>query len=216
MRVTQRHVIILKTLLHLIQAYFLVQLVTLTLGGGFGADPVEGLTKYTGIAALNSLVVSLVIGPATRFYRMGLMIRLRRPAGIYSFVWASLHLAVYAFLDLGLNVSLLISEIVERPYLTVGFVVWLVLLALTVTSTQAIQRKLGRRWQTLHNWVYLAAALAPIHFYWSSKSELIEPGIYLVISAALLLLRRRNVKMWIQSVLSPLQRLIYHTRAKAE
>ncbi|RXJ74491.1 protein-methionine-sulfoxide reductase heme-binding subunit MsrQ [Veronia nyctiphanis] len=216
MRITQGHTVIIRTFLHIIQLGFLAQLVALTLMGGFGADPIEGLTKFTGIAALNSLVFSLLISPMSRYFKLGLLIKVRRPAGIYSFVWATLHVCVYAFLDLALNVSLLISEIIERPFLTVGFVAWLILLALTVTSTKGMQRRLGRKWQSLHNWVYAAMLLVPVHFYWSSKSELIEPSIYIIVALVLLTLRRRNIKNWSKSLLSPLQKLIYNARVKPQ
>ena len=83
---------------------------------------------------------------------------------------ATLHLTSYTLLELGINnLALLGSEIITRPYLTLGMISWAILLALAVTSTQAMQRKLGRRWQLLHNFVYLVAILAPIHYLWSVK-----------------------------------------------
>ncbi|NCB90768.1 MAG: sulfoxide reductase heme-binding subunit YedZ, partial [Gammaproteobacteria bacterium] len=94
------------------------------------------------------------------------------------------------------NLSLLGQEIVTRPYLLLGFACWLILLALTVTSTQAMQRKLGRRWQLLHNFVYLVAILAPIHFLWSVKIISPQPVIYAAIAIVLLACRYKKFRQW--------------------
>ncbi|EOV48840.1 sulfoxide reductase heme-binding subunit yedZ, partial [Escherichia sp. KTE52] len=88
--------------------------------------------------------------------------RTRRLLGLWCFAWATLHLTSYALLELGVNnLTLLGQELITRPYLTLGIISWLILLALTFTSTQAMQRNLGKRWQQLHNFVYLVAILAP-------------------------------------------------------
>ncbi|MDK7920336.1 protein-methionine-sulfoxide reductase heme-binding subunit MsrQ, partial [Aerococcus urinae] len=113
------------------------------------------------------------------YAKQPLLIRTRRLLGLWCFAWATLHLTSYALLELGINnLALLGSELVTRPYLTLGIVSWLVLLALTLTSTQYAQRKLGRRWQLLHNFVYLVAILAPIHYLWSVKILSPQPVIY--------------------------------------
>lgn len=85
--------------------------------------------------------------------------------GLWCFAWGTLHLISYSTLELGLsNLGLLGSELVNRPYLTLGILTWLILLALAATSTLWAMRKLGAKWQMLHNFVYLAAILAPIHY----------------------------------------------------
>lgn len=111
------------------------------------------------------LLATLLVSPLARYAKQPLLIRTRRLLGLWCFVWATLHLTSYALLELGIhNLALLGSELISRPYLTLGIISWLVLLALTLTSTQFAQRKLGKRWQTLHNVVYLVAILAPIHY----------------------------------------------------
>jgi sulfoxide reductase heme-binding subunit YedZ len=114
------------------------------------------------------------------------LIRVRRLLGLWCFAWATLHLTSYTLLELGINnLALLGSEIINRPYLTLGMVSWAILLALAATSTQAMQRKLGRRWQLLHNFVYLVAILAPIHYLWSVKILSPQPIIYALLAVAL-------------------------------
>lgn len=200
MKLTARHITALKVLIHFISLAFVAVLTLRTLSGGFGADPVEGLSHYTGKAALNTLFLTLLISPVARKFRQGALVKVRRLLGLYSFFWAVLHLVVYLALDLGFNGSLLLSEITTRPYLTLGAVCWLILFALAVTSTQGMQRRLGTRWQKIHNWVYLATLLAPIHYYWSVKSGLIEPGLYIATALILLSFRQKTLRRWLPAL----------------
>ncbi|USH05533.1 protein-methionine-sulfoxide reductase heme-binding subunit MsrQ [Grimontia kaedaensis] len=194
MRLTPTHITLIKTIVHLVSLGFAVNLVNLALSGRFGADPVDGITHYTGIAALNTLVVTMLVSPIARFTKNGLLVRCRRVVGLYAFFWATLHMLTYFALDLTFNFSLLGTEILSRPYLTFGAIGWLILFALTITSTAKIQRRMGAKWQKLHNLVYLALILAPVHFYWSSKSELIEPTIYILLALTLLAIRWKTLK----------------------
>ncbi|CZF81985.1 Sulfoxide reductase heme-binding subunit YedZ [Grimontia celer] len=194
MRLTPTHITLIKTIVHLVSLGFAVNLVNLVLSGRFGADPVDGITHYTGVAALNTLVVTMLISPIARFTKNGLLVRCRRVVGLYAFFWATLHMLTYFALDLTFNFSLLGTEILSRPYLTFGALGWLILFALTITSTAKIQRRMGAKWQKLHNLVYLALILAPVHFYWSSKSELIEPTIYILLALTLLAIRWKTLK----------------------
>ena len=110
------------------------------------------------------------------------------------FAWATLHLTSYALLELGINnLSLLGRELITRPYLTLGIVSWVILFALTLTSTQAAQRKLGKNWQYLHNFVYLVAILAPIHYLWSVKVLSPLPIIYALCFLVLLAFRYKKL-----------------------
>ncbi|UXI03825.1 protein-methionine-sulfoxide reductase heme-binding subunit MsrQ [Photobacterium sp. TY1-4] len=197
MKLTASHLTGLKVMIHLTSLAFVAILITRTLTEGFGADPVEGLSHFTGKAALNTLILTLLVSPIARKFRQGALIKVRRVLGLYSFFWAVLHLIVYLALDLGFDSSLLISEIITRPYLTLGAVCWLILLALAITSTQGMQRRLGPRWQKLHNWVYLAILLAPIHYYWSVKSGIIEPAFYIVTALILLSFRHKTLRRWL-------------------
>ncbi|MCG3824085.1 protein-methionine-sulfoxide reductase heme-binding subunit MsrQ [Photobacterium damselae] len=190
MRITPKQITIIKSMVHIFSLIFMIYFVLLTLQGGFGADPVKGMEHFTGKAALNMLILTLLVSPLAKGFRQGLLMKLRRMLGLYSFFWATLHFAIYISLDLGFDFSLLGEEIFKRPYLTIGAVCWVILLLLTATSFQKIQRKMGKKWQTLHYWVYLALILAPIHYYWSVKSGLIEPSLYLVVAVLLLIWRK--------------------------
>ncbi|MCG3816093.1 protein-methionine-sulfoxide reductase heme-binding subunit MsrQ [Photobacterium damselae subsp. damselae] len=190
MRITPKQITIIKSMVHIFSLIFMIYFVLLTLQGGFGADPVKGMEHFTGKAALNMLLLTLLVSPLTKGFRQGLLMKLRRMLGLYSFFWATLHFAIYISLDLGFDFSLLGEEIFKRPYLTIGAVCWVILLLLAATSFQKIQRKMGKTWQTLHYWVYLALILAPIHYYWSVKSGLIEPSLYLVVAVLLLIWRK--------------------------
>ncbi|HFQ5059220.1 TPA: protein-methionine-sulfoxide reductase heme-binding subunit MsrQ [Vibrio vulnificus] len=193
-KLTPKHIIALKVLIHLVFLGFLGLLVIAINTDNLGGDPVQGIIHYTGISALNTLFITLLVSPLARWIKQGLLVRIRRLLGLYSFFWAVFHLVAFAVLDLGLDWSLLASEIVKRPYLTVGAAVWVILLLLAVTSTQSMQRKMGPKWKKLHNLVYLAVMLAPIHFYWSVKSELAEPTTYILIAFGLILTRWNTLK----------------------
>ncbi|WP_325894586.1 protein-methionine-sulfoxide reductase heme-binding subunit MsrQ [Grimontia sp. NTOU-MAR1] len=194
MRLTPNHITVIKVLVHLVSLSFAANLVNLVLSGRFGADPVDGITHYTGLAALNTLAITMLISPIARFSKNGLLVRCRRLIGLYAFFWATLHMLTFFALDLTFNFSLLWTEILSRPYLTFGAISWLILFALTITSTAKIQRRMGAKWQQLHNLVYVALIIAPVHFYWSSKSELIEPSIYILLALTLLAIRWKTLK----------------------
>jgi sulfoxide reductase heme-binding subunit YedZ len=159
-----------------------------------GGDPVSALLHFTGLGAFKLLLLSLLITPLAQVLKQGLLIHVRRLIGLYSFTYAFAHFASYILFDLQLDWSLLLDEIIKRPYITVGLIAWLILLALALTSTRKAKRALGKRWQSLHNWVYLAVILVSAHFLWSVKSAILEPLIYILISAILLLYRRDKLK----------------------
>ncbi|WP_318450287.1 protein-methionine-sulfoxide reductase heme-binding subunit MsrQ [Photobacterium leiognathi] len=195
-----QHITWLKVLIHAISLLFVAILIIQTFNGGFGADPVKGIEHYTGKAALNTLFIALLISPIARWGKQAALIKVRRVLGLYSFFWALLHLTIYVSLDLGFDWALIGEEIIQRPYLAIGAVSWVILLLLTLTSTQKIQRKLGTRWQQLHNWVYIALLLSPIHYLWSVKSGITEPVIYLIIACALLYWRKDKLKRWLSQL----------------
>lgn len=197
MKITPRHITGLKVIIHLVTLSFLAFMIYQTLTGELGADPVEGLSHFTGKAALNTLMLTLLISPIARRFKLGALLKVRRLIGLYSFFWAAIHLLVYLALDLNFDGSLLASEIASRPYLTLGAISWLILFVLAITSTQGIQRRLGPRWQKLHNWVYLALLLAPIHYYWSVKSGITEPVLYILAALILLACRHKTFKRWL-------------------
>ncbi|ABE55624.1 Ferric reductase-like transmembrane component-like [Shewanella denitrificans OS217] len=190
MRLTQAGLFWLKVLLHLLCILPLVYLVLLVSSDNAGGDPVQYIIHFTGMGAINVLVATLLVSPFAKRLKQGLLLQTRRLLGLYVLGYALLHLSAFISLDLLFAWGLLFEEIVKRPYILVGASCLIILLMLGLTSFHRVKRTMGKRWQALHNWVYLAAILAPVHFYWSVKSEIIEPGIYLLIFTGLLLLRR--------------------------
>jgi len=186
-RLTLRHVTLLKVVLHLAAFLPLVYLFLAANQGWLSADPAKDIQHFTGRMALKLLLATLLVSPLTRYLKQPLLIRTRRLLGLWCFAWACLHLTSYYLLELGYDhLRLLGSEIVSRPYLLLGLISWIILFALAITSFQRAQRKLGRRWQTLHNGIYLVAILAPVHYLWSVKVLSPQPWIYALLALALL------------------------------
>lgn len=159
-----------------------------------GADPVEKVIHFTGIGAFNILLITLLITPLTRLTKLSILLRVRRLIGLYAFFYALVHILNFLAFEVQFDFSLFISEIVKRPYITIGMTAFLILLLLAFTSPMAIRKRMKERWQKLHNWVYPCALLVGVHFYWSVKSEVIEPSIYIAITFILLVLRKEKIK----------------------
>jgi methionine sulfoxide reductase heme-binding subunit len=158
-------------------------------GGEVPPNPVETLTHFTGDWALRLLLVTLAVTPLRRLTGWGWLVRLRRMLGLFAFFYAALHLAVYLSLDQFFDWGAIAEDVLKRPYITLGFTAFLILVPLAVTSTRGWVRRLGRRWQRLHRAVYAAAVLAVLHFLWLVKGDPTEPLIYALVLALLLAVR---------------------------
>lgn len=199
MRLTAKQITWLKVVLHLAAFLPFMWLFYAASQGLLSADPAKDIQHFTGRMALKLLLATLLVTPLARYGKQPLLIRTRRLLGLWCFAWATLHLTSYAMLELGINnLGLLGRELVTRPYLTLGIICWLVLLLLAATSTQALQRKLGPRWQKLHNLVYLVAILAPVHYLWSVKVISPQPLLYALGAIVLLALRYKKFKLWLR------------------
>jgi sulfoxide reductase heme-binding subunit YedZ len=166
--------------------------------GWFSADPAKDIQHFTGRMTLKFLLVTLLVTPLARYGKQPLLIRTRRLLGLWCFAWGTLHLLSYSFLELGIsNIRLLGSELISRPYLTLGIICWMLLLALACTSTLWAQRKMGASWQKLHNFIYLIAILAPIHYLWSVKVLSPQPIIYATLAIILLAFRYKKFRQWL-------------------
>jgi len=185
----------LKPLLFLLLLLPLGGLIWQGLAGGLGANPVEQITRSTGDWALRLLLLSLAVTPLRRLTGWPELLRLRRMIGLYCFFYASLHLATYVWLDLGFNLSWVLEDVLKRPYITVGFAVFLMLVPLAATSNQWSIRRLGRRWKRLHRLAYLCGIGGVVHYLWLVKADLREPLIYL--GVLLLLFALRLPKGWL-------------------
>ncbi|WP_298773463.1 protein-methionine-sulfoxide reductase heme-binding subunit MsrQ [uncultured Shewanella sp.] len=192
MRLSAKQIIFIKLLAHSLGIFPLAYLFMNVLNGHAGGDPVQYIIHFTGMGAINSLILTLTISPLAKFCKLSGLLRIRRLVGLYTFAYASLHVLAFLSLDLLFAWSLFMDEIVKRPYILLGLLAYILLMALALTSLVFIQRKMRHRWQQLHNWIYVIAILVPIHFYWSVKSEIIEPSLYLLGLFFLLCLRYKK------------------------
>ena len=172
----------------------LALLVLDTLRDQLGTDPVAQLEHRSGDWALRLLLATLALTPLRRLTGRAEFVRYRRMLGLFAFFYACVHLTVYLVIDLGGYWSQLLTEIAKRPYMTVGFSAWLILVPLAVTSTRGMMRRLGGRWQRLHRLVYVAAVLACLHFLWLVKADHREPLLYVAIFAGLMAMRLRAAR----------------------
>jgi sulfoxide reductase heme-binding subunit YedZ len=155
------------------------RLVAQALTGGLGANPVEELTHRTGWWTLTFLMLTLAVTPVRQLTGIGWLVKLRRMLGLYAFFYASMHFAVYLGIDQFFAWEYIIEDIVDRPYITVGFTALLILIPLALTSTKKMIRRLGgSRWNSLHRLVYVAAALGVLHFLWLVKADIRSPAIF--------------------------------------
>ncbi len=142
------------------------------------ANPIDYITDTTGLTALSLLLVTLTITPLRRLTGRSEIIRLRRMLGLLAFFYACLHVSTWFVLDWFFDFASMASDVVERPFITLGMTTFLLLLPLAVTSTAGMIRRLGRRWQQLHRLAYVAAITAIIHFWWVVKADFREPRLF--------------------------------------
>jgi sulfoxide reductase heme-binding subunit YedZ len=167
------------------------------LTGDLGVNPAETIQLQTGRWALKFLLLSLAVTPARRLTGWNILIQYRRMLGLFAFFYATLHFLSYWSFDLGFAFGAMVGDVLKRPFITLGFIAFLLLVPLAVTSTKGWIRRLGKNWALLHRLVYLAAICAVIHFAWKVKVFTGDPVIYAAILILLLgirvfwMLRRR-------------------------
>ncbi|ODN67542.1 protein-methionine-sulfoxide reductase heme-binding subunit MsrQ [Methylophaga muralis] len=162
-------------------------LVYALLNDQLGANPIEAVTRDTGLWALRFIMLTLLISPLRKLTGINEFIRFRRMLGLFAFFYASVHMLLYLGLDQFFDVQEIWLDIIKRPFITVGFISFLLLIPLTITSTDKMIKKLGgRRWKKLHYLIYLIVVLSCLHFYMLVKQDKTEPVIYLLIVILLL------------------------------
>jgi sulfoxide reductase heme-binding subunit YedZ len=154
--------------------------------GDLGVNPIETITRFTGSWALIFLLASLAVTPLRRMTGWNHLVKLRRMIGLFAFSYASLHFATYIGLDHFFDFRAIGNDIIKRPYVTAGFTAFVIMVPLAFTSNASMIRRLGKRWQQLHRWVYVAAIAAVIHFYWLVKADISRPAQYGAVLALLL------------------------------
>ncbi len=165
---------------------FLVLTDAFEITGGLGANPIEEILDRFGNWALRLVMVTLAITPMRRITGWNWLLRFRRMLGLFVFFYVLMHFLTWLILDQGVLLSAILEDLTERPFITIGFLALLLLTALAATSTNGMRRRLGRRWQSLHNAVYIIAILGVWHYWWQVKQDITEPLIYAVILAVLL------------------------------
>ena len=168
-----------------------VRLFVLGFQDRLGANPIEFVTHSTGFWALTFICITLSVTPLRRLTGWQHLVRLRRMLGLFAFFYASAHLLTYVWFDQWFSLEEIAKDIWKRPFITVGFAAFVLLVPLAITSTNRMIRRLGRRWSQLHRLVYLIAILGVVHFWWlkEDKNDLSEPWLYAGIVSALLLFR---------------------------
>jgi sulfoxide reductase heme-binding subunit YedZ len=154
--------------------------------GGLGANPIEAIQDRFGNWALRFIMITLAVTPLRRLTNWNWLLRFRRMLGLFTFFYALMHFLVWLILDRELRVSDIIEDLTERPFITLGFIAILLLTALAITSFTALRRRMGRRWQTLHNAIYVIAVLGVWHYWWQVKKDITEPLIYAAVLSLLL------------------------------
>jgi sulfoxide reductase heme-binding subunit YedZ len=156
-----------------------------------GANPIEFVTRSTGWWALTFLCITLAVTPLRRLTGWQALIRLRRMLGLFAFFYASVHFVTYVWFDQWFSVPDIVADVWKRPFITVGFTAFVLLIPLAVTSTNRMMRRLGRRWSQLHRLVYAIVLLGLLHFWWikGGKNDLAEPTLFAGIVAVLLAAR---------------------------
>lgn len=169
----------------------LVRLVLAGVNDELGANPLETITRSTGDWTLYLLCITLSVTPLRRLTGWAWPLRLRRMLGLFAFFYAALHFTAFLWFDHFFDLEAMWRDVLKRPFITVGFIAFVLLIPLAATSTDAMIRKLGRRWQHLHRLIYLIAALGILHFWWmkAGKNDFGEPLLFGGVVFALLVAR---------------------------
>jgi len=164
--------------------------------GDLTPNPIEYITHFTGDWSLIFLLATLSVTPLRKIFGWNEIIKLRRMLGLFAFFYVLLHFSTYMVLDHFFDFERIVKDVYKRPYVTAGFTAFVLLIPLAATSTAAMIRKLGKRWQQLHRLVYVAAIAGVVHFYWLVKADIRRPVQYAAVLA--LLLGYRLIALWTQ------------------
>ena len=160
--------------------------------GTLGANAIENMQDRFGIWGLRFIVTVLMISPLRSITGFAWITQFRRMIGLYAFFYVLMHFLVWLLLEQNLLMAAIIEDIATRPFITIGFIALLILVALASTSTMNIRKKMGKSWVRLHSSIYLASILGVWHFWWQVKKDVTEPLIYAIIISILLLYRLRK------------------------
>ncbi|HSP92849.1 MAG TPA: protein-methionine-sulfoxide reductase heme-binding subunit MsrQ [Vicinamibacterales bacterium] len=160
-----------------------------------GANPIEAITRSTGVWTLRFMLLTLAVTPLRVLSGWNDVIRVRRMLGLFAFFYGSLHLVTYVWLDQFFDWAAIVKDVAKRPFIAAGFSAYVLLVPLALTSTAAMIRRLGgRRWRRLHRLAYVAAAIGIVHYWWLVKLDTRPPRNYGILLAVLLLARLVTVR----------------------
>ena len=188
---TSKQLSLLKSLIFLLALLPFARMVWLTYTGQL-VEPLEFITRGTGDWTLYFLCISLTVTPLRRFTQWNWLIKLRRMLGLFAFFYAALHFTTFLWFDHFFDVQEMWKDVLKRPFITVGFIAFVLLIPLAVTSTNGMVKRLGgKRWQWLHRLIYVIAPLGILHFWWmkAGKHNFAQPILFGVIVGLLLLIR---------------------------
>ena len=157
--------------------------------GGLSVNPIEDITHRTGDWSLRFVLLTLAVTPFRWLSGWNEVIRYRRMLGLFTFWYASLHFSTYIVFDHFFDIRSIADDVIERKYVTAGFLGFVLMLPLAVTSTRGWIRRLGKRWSVLHRLIYVAAVAGVVHFFWLVKLETSEPLVYAAVLSGLFLVR---------------------------
>ena len=183
---------LIKAVLFVIGLLPFIRLVAFTFLDKLGANPVEFITRNTGDWTLYLLCITLSVTPLRKLTQWNWLIRLRRMTGLFAFFYALLHFTTFLWFDHFFDLTEMWADVIKRPFITVGFIAFVLLLPLALTSTNSMIKRLGgKRWQWLHRLVYVIVPLGILHYFWmkAGKHDFFQPIIFGTIVALLLLMR---------------------------
>ena len=193
------------------------------LTGNFSPNPIQELEQRTGRHAITLLVLSLACTPLNNLFGWRELIKRRRALGLYAFMYASIHVLIFIDLDYGLAWSLIIQTIFQKPYIVVGMLAFLMLIPLAFTSFVIWKKRLGKNWKRLHQFIYLIAPLAALHYAWGKKGDffqlrgdIIRPLIYSLIIILFLITRIPQVRRALASLRDRILFLLSRRRIQPE
>ena len=183
------------------------------------ANPIQAVTLRTGKAALILLVLTLAMTPVYTLFGFKQVLKVRRALGLYTFMYASLHFAIFIGVDYVFDIELIYEALFEKRFALVGLMTGLILLPLALTSTKGWMRRLGKNWKRLHWLVYLAGLLGVVHYAWSVKSDIRQPLAFGVVILLLLIARipvvrralshyRWRLSPWLKQIINRIRRVI--------
>lgn len=189
---SQKQFRIVKASLFALALLPFLRLVVFTFTDRLGANPVEFITRNTGDWTLYFLCITLAITPLRRLTGWVWLVRLRRMGGLFAFFYVALHFMTFLWFDHAFDVAEMWKDVIKRPFITVGFIAFVLLIPLAASSTNAMIKRIGaRRWQWLHRLIYLIAPLGILHYWWmkAAKHNFEQPLLFGAIVATLLLMR---------------------------